>query len=889
EAGVDGVATRLRSALAASGSNLLLLVDQFEELFTYRRRTAAANAEAADFVALLSGLAEEPDLPVFIVITMRSDHLGECDAFLGFPELLNRGLYLVPRLCRAELRECIVGPARLFGRDIAPRLVDTLLNDLGAEQDQLPVLQHALMRMWSQLDAGSGQPIDLQDYRNIGTLAHALSKHGDEALAVLSVAEQERARRMFARMTESDTENRRKRHPERFGALLDLTGASPAELSHLIEVFRADGRAFVRLSDTPPRRESVVDISHEALIRQWRWLSESIDREVADRDRYTRLREGAALWRDGKGDLLATIASESASDWWHKARPTAAWAARYGGDFESVAAFVRASAAKHRRARRWRVLAATLVTGGALLALSWFSFRQWGIAQQQREMAVEKAQQQETRLEQARSNVEQAREQQKLVERAAVTAYSEDRGWLASLTDQGVSVLNANRRDAPVVIDGTRAATALALSADGALIAVASDTRLELWTIAGTRRLWSTSGHEAPIRKLAISPDGTLLASASEDRTCRIWDMQSGAQVAVLKGYQSPVIDVVFDASGKRVIATGSDGLVKQWESESGTFRDDDRSKAQTLAQAVEPARPTITAFVASAVEQSRLDAIDDGLERLGLDVQLPQLVTAPDEAPAASSLQYFHAADRADAEAFAAALRRDGLALEPVFVDQWAEIQQLDYGDPKPRRWETWNDRGSFELWFAAGEPDTWFPVVASIVDLPAALARADEVQQAIGRDIAVAVYRARDRSGASTYAVTLGGYMREALAHERAAQARSAGLARDAYARRSADWGSDLRPTRTEQRLIELALQRHAGTRRELTPETPLADALAVAPAQVAKAVIALARDEGIALDERQLAGVFTIRQLAGMLDYRQRKAAGAPPPRGTSAKAR
>ncbi|HMM75643.1 MAG TPA: hypothetical protein PJ986_08045 [Gammaproteobacteria bacterium] len=50
----------------------------------------------------------------------------------------------------------------------------------------------------------------------------------------------------------------------------------------------------------------------------------------------------------------------------------------------------------------------------------------------------------------------------------------------------------------------------------------------------------------------------------------------------------------------------------------------------------------------------------------------------------------------------------------------QWTEIQQLDYGDPKPRRWETWNDLGSFERWFAAGEPDSWFPVVASIADLP-------------------------------------------------------------------------------------------------------------------------------------------------------------------------
>ena len=125
---------------------------------------------------------------MFVVFTMRSDHLGDCDEFLGLPEALNESQYLVPRLNRDEVRLAIEGPIRLFQKEVAPRLVDRLLNDLGGQHDQLPVLQHALMRMWVRL-VESGQPtMDLEHYRDVGMLADALRRHADEALAGLDPA-----------------------------------------------------------------------------------------------------------------------------------------------------------------------------------------------------------------------------------------------------------------------------------------------------------------------------------------------------------------------------------------------------------------------------------------------------------------------------------------------------------------------------------------------------------------------------------------------------------------------------------------------------------------------------------------------------------------------------
>ena len=99
-------------------------------------------------------LAEQRRLPIYVVMTMRSDFLGDCDHFHGLPEAMNRGQYLVPRLTRQQRQQAIEGPSLLFGASISPRLLDRLLNDVGDKSDQLPVMQHALMRTWEEWRRG---------------------------------------------------------------------------------------------------------------------------------------------------------------------------------------------------------------------------------------------------------------------------------------------------------------------------------------------------------------------------------------------------------------------------------------------------------------------------------------------------------------------------------------------------------------------------------------------------------------------------------------------------------------------------------------------------------------------------------------------------------------
>src|SRR6185295_14728852 len=116
--------------------------------FRQSRQIANSRDEAVGFVKLLLEAAGQYDVPIYIVLTMRSDFIGDCMDYPGLPEAVNDGQYLVPRMTRDELRSAINGPVAVGGGEIAPRLVLRLLNDLGDDHDQLPILQHALMRTW---------------------------------------------------------------------------------------------------------------------------------------------------------------------------------------------------------------------------------------------------------------------------------------------------------------------------------------------------------------------------------------------------------------------------------------------------------------------------------------------------------------------------------------------------------------------------------------------------------------------------------------------------------------------------------------------------------------------------------------------------------------------
>ena len=348
-----GLVEVARLARLAAHENLLILVDQFEELFRFAdlAKQRDAGDEAPAFVKLLLEAAQQTDVPLYVVITMRSDFLGDCDRFRGLPEAISESQYLIPRLTRDELQSVITGPIGVRGGRIASSLLQRLLNDVGDDMDQLPVLQHALMRTWDhwEHDTPETRPVDLSDLEAIGGMADALSRHADEAYESFATdRDHSLIERLFKCLTERGPDNREIRRPTPLARIAAIAEADPAEVIPVIEGFRAPGRSFLM----PPQGvaldgDSVIDISHESLIRQWARLRTWVDAEAESRATYLRVVEAARLRRAGKASLWGEPDLTYARQWIEREKPNAQWAERYNSNFDEAMAFLRESEAAH--------------------------------------------------------------------------------------------------------------------------------------------------------------------------------------------------------------------------------------------------------------------------------------------------------------------------------------------------------------------------------------------------------------------------------------------------------------------------------------------------------------------------------------------------------------
>ena len=326
---------------------LLVVVDQFEELFRYSKLDAVAgkggttfSEEATAFVSLLLAVLEARQEQIHIVLTMRSDFLGDCTQFPGLAEAINRSLYLVPRLTREERRAAITNPVLVAGATISPVLVTRLVNDVGDNPDQLSILQHALNRTWAHWhDLGASGSLELNHYEAIGTMAEALDRHAEAAYAELGEGSrlQTVCRDLFQAITDRASDGRGIRRPTKWGPLHAITMASEQELGQVIEVFRHPSRAFLMPpAGTVLEGESVIDISHESLMRVWRRLKTWGDAEALAAQTYRRLAETAELHASGSAGTLREPELTLFRKWEEERQPNAAWAERYRSGFDQA-------------------------------------------------------------------------------------------------------------------------------------------------------------------------------------------------------------------------------------------------------------------------------------------------------------------------------------------------------------------------------------------------------------------------------------------------------------------------------------------------------------------------------------------------------------------------
>ncbi len=454
-----GLIEAVRQARMPANENLLVVVDQFEELFRFNQSQSerATRSEAAAFVRLLLEATRQNEHSIYVVLTMRSDFFGDCAQFEELAEAINKGEYLVPWLSRDQKKQAIEGPIKVGGGAIAPRLMQRLLSDVGDDPDQLPILQHALMRSWDHWlgrrssgsagipagetsppqhagkdagaprlspptatppltphssalcspeseravaqtsksavsrvskPAGSGPPrtpsdsaraadleigdtagletcatspsastpLDLEDYESIGGMREALSRHADEVFAGLPDDRHRLiAEKVFKALTERGGDNRGVRRPTRLSQLCAIADATETELATVIEAFRKAGCTFLMPPDSVPLTpETVIDISHESLMRVWQRLHRWVEDEAQSARIYRRLSDTALLHNEGKAGLYHDPDLQIALSWRESEKPTPAWAGRYHAGFDEAMQFLDVSreAAEHEEKER---------------------------------------------------------------------------------------------------------------------------------------------------------------------------------------------------------------------------------------------------------------------------------------------------------------------------------------------------------------------------------------------------------------------------------------------------------------------------------------------------------------------------------------------------------
>lgn len=622
-----GLIEVIKQLKASDRQNVLILVDQFEELFRYKKLETLSSDldESSAFVNLLLEAVHQYDSPVYVALTMRSDFIGDCASFPDLTQMINDSHYLIPQMTRDQKRLAIEGPVAVGGGKIAPRLTQQLLNDIGDNPDQLPIVQHALMRTWAfwKENKKEDEPMDLRHYNAIGTLREALSQHANEAYDSLSKREQEICEVMFKALTERGTESSGIRRPTKLATIAAIAGVNEEEVTRVIDKFREPGRTLLM----PPHgvridSETVIDISHESLMRIWTRLKSWLDEESRSAEMYLKLAESAERFQLGRAGLWKMPDLQLALNWQEENRPTLVWGQRYEPAYERTIVFLETSKKAYeteqrnkellqkRQLRRSRIMA-LILAGAALISIFFVVYAK--IAEAEATKLKDEAFALQARAEESAKN---AQIQADIAEKAAARAIEQENIAKAeqqkalealnsaeiaraeALKQQGIAQKNAEEArlaqdEADKQAEEAKKQSIIAADrAKEAEEAKAAADRLRYQAIAQSMAIKSQKIKNNPEQQGAIARQGFLFYDEHGDKEYN-GDVYAGVYYALREltkdttkvgeeqyhrnhysGHSGSVRSVVYSKDGKRLYSAGSDGKILLWnmENDARTF-----------------------------------------------------------------------------------------------------------------------------------------------------------------------------------------------------------------------------------------------------------------------------------------------------------------------------